>query len=184
MSQGAAGGSPPVSLRSPNRTLGPFVFIGRASDRLARHSRRSTARARLTTAFGGRGFGGDVFPGAPEDGPKGNCRDGGEKHERAPAPAPRPRSGAKYFRRNAEELALLVRGKLDHTRPLVRIAEGGENSVPEAKVWMIEVRALHGLGQAESKATKLAGRHRRCAKGKRLISRRQSRKSQCCKPLP
>jgi ATP-binding cassette subfamily F protein uup len=30
--------------------------------------------------------------------------------DRAPAPAPRPRGGVKYFRRNPEELALLVRG--------------------------------------------------------------------------
>ena len=49
----------------------------------------------------------------------------------------------------------------DHPAAGIGIAERGENSVPDAKIRMREVRAFHSFGQAEGEAAEWARGHRR-----------------------
>jgi hypothetical protein len=47
------------------------------------------------------------------------------------------------------EVMLIFRGELDHAAGFIGIAEGGEDFSGDAKIGMVDVRALFGLGERE-----------------------------------
>ena len=81
----------------------------------------------------------------------------GEEHAGGAFAAPGAVAWVENGRMGLNEIFLLERSKLDHSKLFVGIGEGGEDFSGDAEVGVVHVLALFGFGEAESDAAEVGG---------------------------